>query len=648
MVARKRRKRTHLPPGDRGLGGRAARPPVQVGERAGSIAVKKAPKSVLNEHDDWVVVRVRNEITNQVFFHVKFPTSSGTANHVFGVTATDDWANVLKRFRSYEAKIPGETNEQRIGFLKARIASANVKPLIGTSKPGFTASGKGFVLGHTMLGDAAASMFWLEDPSAPVTLGISKGSSNEYRKLTKLLSHTGIGTLAVLAVLSSAVRAYLKHYGKVVEGASALVSETATFNLAAGSGSGKTLPSRIAASVTGEPDDIGTWEGFRRGQEEYLSSRNQVGAIFDDVEKLTNASQYLKAAIEVINQSVPGGRTKSIAKKATLSGLPYLTWDTFALSSSPKTIDVILSDRKFPARTKGEKVRLFDLTVPPVEEGGCFDERPKGADPIQFGIDTSGAIEALMVENYGHLFKEFVGLLLKKNLASEIVEHANVFVTKTVSKGNAYDVRYARKFGLLYSVGEVINHYNLVEWPKEWPFKAVSRCYRSAIFNSRNGAVDGNPQATLYRLMSAYTHNGFVWTGLAGKVGPLRIGDDKLGLVHQPLGKLEFLCVFDDKMSKLAGSSVSAERFRTHLRELGLLGGGHGAAGTAQETVPIRRHGKVTTKPRVWRLDHAKFVIMLDAALKNDEFEACAFYLQTHDDPEINKKAYATKHEHQR
>ena len=69
------------------------------------------------------------------------------------------------------------------------------------------------------------------------------------------------------------------------------VSETATFNFVGESASGKTLAAMVAASVTGNPretDRNGTLPGA--AYEEYLESRNEIGAIFDDVEKSASAS----------------------------------------------------------------------------------------------------------------------------------------------------------------------------------------------------------------------------------------------------------------------------------------------------------------------------------------------------------------------
>jgi hypothetical protein len=244
------------------------------------------------------------------------------------------------------------------------------------------------VLGHTLLGDAKKRKFWLDDEANRVTLGGTVGTPTGYRELTGLLQCTSFGTLAVLVMLASAVPKYLKLCGADVDGAATLARETATFNYVAKSATGKTLSIRIGASTNGSPEDHGTWEGSRRGSEEYLSTRNEVGAIFDDLETLTGKKANLQEAIEVITQCIPAGKSKRIAKHAK-SNYPTLTWHTFALSSSPDTIDAISLDNKLPLQTLGNKVRLVDLRVPDVASGGIIDEQPLGVNPVTFGVDTS-------------------------------------------------------------------------------------------------------------------------------------------------------------------------------------------------------------------------------------------------------------------
>jgi len=266
--------------------------------------------------------------------------------------------DVLSKLQEYEAMIPGDQNEHE-DFVKKAPSRVAQTPSDGTDKPGFTSTGKGFVLGHTMLGDAKGRKFWLDDVSNPLTLGDTAGTLAGYRELTTLLQHTSFGTLAVLVMLASAVPKYLRL--RNVDEAAALAHETATYNLITTSASGKKLPIRIAASVNGNPEDHGNWQTSRRGSEEYLSARDEVGAIFDDLETLTNQRSNLLEAIEVITQCVPPVKPNRIAKDAKIR-YPALTWQTFALSTGPDTLDAILHNNRWPPQTQGNKVRLAGVS----------------------------------------------------------------------------------------------------------------------------------------------------------------------------------------------------------------------------------------------------------------------------------------------
>src|SRR5208283_2619981 len=113
----------------------------------------------------------------------------------------------------------------------------------------------------------------------------------------------------------------------------------------------------------------------RRGLEEYLHTRNQVGAIFDDVEKHTGDSMTLRRAITTLTQSLPDGASKVVSRVARDHGLPRLTWSTFGLSSSPRPIQDIAREEGW-VRSLGEQVRLIDLCIPPSGRGGIFDTLP--------------------------------------------------------------------------------------------------------------------------------------------------------------------------------------------------------------------------------------------------------------------------------
>ena len=79
-----------------------------------------------------------------------------------------------------------------------------------------------------------------------------------------------------------------------------MLSETATFNFVGASASGNPLALELAASLSGHPDKRSKWDFSRRGLEEYLELRNQVGAIFDDIEKHIGEKLNINKAISIV------------------------------------------------------------------------------------------------------------------------------------------------------------------------------------------------------------------------------------------------------------------------------------------------------------------------------------------------------------
>ena len=195
----------------------------------------------------------------------------------------ENLAWVRKELLGYDAALPGPQNND-YNLIKALIDGVERTPLIETSKPGFTASGEGFVLGDKLLGDAVDRYWWRDDPDE-MNLGATKGTKSGWDEAGRLLRHSSFMSLAVLAMLASPVPKYvelrasrddLERHWSVrrrlsISSAGALQERRSRLKLRpacrALPTSGRSGTSRVAAL------------------EEYLESRNQVGAIFDDVEK---------------------------------------------------------------------------------------------------------------------------------------------------------------------------------------------------------------------------------------------------------------------------------------------------------------------------------------------------------------------------
>ncbi len=311
--------------------------------------------------DGWSATRVKDEQTDLVSFDVSGPTKGGDTFRVsIPAAQREEQKRVRKTLRSYDAALPGQVDDD-LAFLEKLFDGANVSPLIATSKPGFPLSGKGFVLGAQMLGDAAERYHWLGDDYS--TLGQTSGTQEGWNdQVGKLLQHSSFDSIAVLTVLASPVPVYLSLRKSEDPRWRPAVSETSIINLAGESASGKTQALAVAASLSGDPSDRAKGDFSRRGLEEYLHTRNQVGAIFDDAEKHTG-EMPLKRAIIALTQTLPDGASKVVSRVARDHDLPRLAWSTFGLSSSPRPVHDIAREEGW-IRSLGEQVRLPDLCVP--------------------------------------------------------------------------------------------------------------------------------------------------------------------------------------------------------------------------------------------------------------------------------------------
>jgi len=376
--------------------------------------------------DGWSATRVKDEQTDLVSFDVSGPTKGGDTFRVsISAAQREEQKRVRKTLRSYDAALPGQVDDD-LAFLEKLFDGANVSPLIATSKPGFTLSGKGFVLGAQMLGDAAERYHWLGDDYS--TLGQTSGTQEGWNdQVGKLLQHSSFASIAVLTVLASPVPVYVSLRKSEDPRWRPAVSETSIINLAGESASGKTQALAVAASLSGDPSDRAKWDFSRRGLEEYLHTRNQVGAIFDDAEKHTG-EMPLKRAIITLTQTLPDGASKVVSRVARDHDLPRLAWSTFGLSSSPRPVhDIAREEGRI--RSLGEQVRLPDLCVPPSSRGGIFDNPPPGArDVAQFSRWAAQGMARGIALHYGHVMPAWIEGLLADDHAGTLLASQDYFV----------------------------------------------------------------------------------------------------------------------------------------------------------------------------------------------------------------------------
>jgi hypothetical protein len=361
---------------------------------------------------------------------------------------------------------------------------------------------------------------------------------------------------------------------------------------------GKTLATAIAASLTGDPSDRAKWDFSRRGLEEYLHTRNQVGAIFDDVEKHTGESMPLRRAITTVTQSLPDGASKVVSRVARDLGLPRLTWSTFGLSSSPRPIQEIAREEG-SMRSLGEQVRLTDQCVPPSGLGGIFDAPPPGTGNVaEFSRWAARKMERGIALHYGHVMPAWIEVLLADDHVGTLLASQDHFIKIATRAGSGYDARFAGKFGLLYAVGELAVKHGVLPLTAEWPWIAVRRGYRNALLTAQGEAA--LTERALARLISTLKEPNRLVV-ISGKLGsnPAHLNDRHVGVTLVHKGE-QVIGVLDSVLVQLAGDRQIARSLIKLLETRGAYAGGQGHAGTSQIGHPLLINGTLVHKPRFW------------------------------------------------
>lgn len=155
------------------------------------------------------------------------------------------------------------------------------------------------------------------------------------------------------------------------------------------------------------------------------------------------------------------------------------------LCSSPRPIPILAAELGW-AMSAGDKVRLFDINVPPPEKGGIFDRIPGGqTERAKRSVQLISKLERGYLNNHGRIFSKWIAHLLSTDFSPQIVKAVNEFVRHVGAENDGWQKRYAQKFGLIYAAMELGVNLGLLPWSEVLPLKVATKCYRRA----RKGAM---------------------------------------------------------------------------------------------------------------------------------------------------------------
>ena len=439
----------------------------------------------------------------------------------------------------------------------------------------------------------------LNESDAQKLVDVKGDTSGTTERVLKLAVHSTYLAFGLGVALAAPLPTYLKLYRDEDDEVIAFLTETAVFNLSGDSSSGKSSVCLAAISLGGSPERAGTLDFSPRGLAELASDSNDLVLVLDDTEKAEDGPGVLVRALKGVIHTVPGGRSKIISRGADQSRFPQLRWSTFGLSSSPRPIAQIAAENHWEM-SPGDKVRLFDISVPGPAKGGIYD-RIDGTAAVRAkrSVELIAKLERGYANHHGHIIPQWVLYLMRKDRSKRVVELTDEFIEHVAAGRNGREKRFALKFGLVYAAMVLAVCAGILPWPPDLPLKVTTKCYRKA----RNAAKTSRERVAeaagkLHDLITNWNRVVDAITGnRSGK--PIKITDDCVAVRYRKEGQTK-IGILDDALLKVLGSQRAKAVFTKKLQTAGLVADGHGHAGTVQERIPILRHGKIIRRPRLW------------------------------------------------
>jgi hypothetical protein len=381
-----------------------------------------------------------------------------------------------------------------------------------------------------------------------------------------------------------------------------LVRETADFNFSGPSSSGKSSVCLAALSLAGSPARAETLDLSRRGLAEMASDSNDLVMVLDDTEKADE--KELVSTLKSVVHVLPGGKSRRISRGA--EKYPPLQWSAFGLSSSPKSIFRLARDNRW-TMSAGDKVRLFNISVPGPDKGGIFDRvKCEPVDRAKRSVVLIKELERGYTNHCGHVFRVWVQYLMAEDRSVKIINLVDKFVRRVGAGDHGWEVRFAQKFGIVYAAMNMGIDAGLLPWPKGLPLKVAKKCYRKA----RNAAKTDQERATeaIAKLRTLIDNGGrFVDASDRDDADrPIKIPAKCIGVRFIKGVRVKY-GILDAAMTKILGTKRARALFTKRLAKAGLLADGHGHAGTVQERLKIKHDGKILARPRLWVIDAKKF-----------------------------------------
>ena len=419
----------------------------------------------------WRVRLIKRQMTGKFEIEIGFRTRDRRPQIArIDAALRSDFNRIRRELDSRHARLPND-KRQALAFVEDLIRQTPTAPVIACASPCFCNRATGFVMPHKQYGSAPGAFVW-DSTSAPPDFGAMRGDLRDHARdvLLPALSSPYL-TFAILTPLASMLLGYVEQKVGV-----RLLSETAIFHFAGESSSGKTTLARAAEWVFGPPNIETDYEASERGIAEHAYRRNNLALVVDDTESLGLDDVQIWSSMQKIAHHVTRGRCRAISGRAARADLPEITWACFGISTGPESFADLAA--RLHHRRHGDRVRILDIKLPPMEAGGIF-----GSAVTALGkhVEDLAAmvtqIENSMLRCYGVLIDAWIEYLISHDVAARVQQLVDEFVNANAGGEDGLEQRFAKKYAVHVAAGVIGVEAGLLPWPLNWPMRAVRHCY---------------------------------------------------------------------------------------------------------------------------------------------------------------------------
>ncbi|MFN4140539.1 DUF927 domain-containing protein [Aestuariivirga sp.] len=345
-------------------------------------------------------------------------------------------------------------------------------------------------------------------------------------------------------------------------------SDSCGFHLRGPSSIGKTTAVRLAASVWGGQQFIGSWRATANGLEGIAASRSDTLLILDEIGQCS-AREVGEVVYMLANEN---GKLRS---GRTGDPRPPKQWRSTVLSTGEISIaDKIIEGTRTSHSKAGQEVRLIDLPADAGQGLGLFEtlHDVPSADVLARHLKVACA------EHHGQAGVAFLErLVADRGNAVAFVSRCReaFFASHCPAAADPQVGRVAKHFGLVAAAGELAIHFGVLPWEEGEASRAAAVCF-NAWLEVRGGTEAHEERIAVEQVryfIEQFGHSRFEHLTLRDDDGEEKkpLIRDRAGYRVSEFGKDDAYCIYPEVFRREVCRGLDYKRVRDILSGKGML-----------------------------------------------------------------------------